>query len=166
VSRPTRGPLSRCPVRGCHPLRPAFPDASGTKDNGHWPVPRSLATTDGISRRRLSPPPSRAACATRMLMSVPPATEMFQFAGFASCTYEFSTGYAYGWVSPFAEFCSGPEGPHAVIPLGAALPHTLISDLPGGFGNRRGTPTTKTCRRGPRSSRLSASGRCAAPPGS
>src|SRR6516165_10430864 len=28
-----------------------------------------------------------------MLMSVPPATEMFQFAGFASCTYEFSTGY-------------------------------------------------------------------------
>ena len=40
----------------------------------------------------------------------------------------------------------------AVIPLGAALPRTLISDLPGGFGN---------C-----SSRLDASGRCAAPPGS
>ncbi len=40
----------------------------------------------------------------------------------------------------------------AVIPLGAALPRTLISDLPGGFGN---------C-----SSRLGASGRCAAPPGS
>jgi hypothetical protein len=40
----------------------------------------------------------------------------------------------------------------AVIPLGAALPRTLISDLPGGFGN---------C-----SSRLSASGRYAAPPGS
>ena len=36
----------------------------------------------------------------------------------------------------------------AVIPLGAALPRTLISDLPGGFGN---------C-----SSRLGASGRCAA----
>jgi hypothetical protein len=103
VSRPTRGPSSRFPVRGCHPLWPAFPDASGTKDHGHWPVPRSLATTDGISRRRLSPPPSRAACATRMLMSVPPATEMFQFAGFASCTYEFSTGYPYGWVSPFGD---------------------------------------------------------------
>ena len=103
MSRPTRGPSSRFPVRGCHPLRPAFPDASGTKDHGHWPVPRSLATTDGISRRRLSPPPSRAACATRMLMSVPPATEMFQFAGFASCTYEFSTGYPYGWVSPFGD---------------------------------------------------------------
>src|ERR1700751_3340929 len=40
----------------------------------------------------------------------------------------------------------------AVIPLGAALPRTLISDLPGGFGVFR--------------SRLNASGRCAAPPGS
>ena len=40
----------------------------------------------------------------------------------------------------------------AVIPLGAALPRTLISDLPGGFGSS--------------SSRLAASGRCAAPPGS
>jgi hypothetical protein len=50
------------------------------------------------------------------------------------------------------------EGPvsrilfYAVIPLGAALPRTLVSDLPGGFG---------TC-----SSRLGASGRYAAPPGS
>src|ERR1043166_4651542 len=33
----------------------------------HWPTPRSLATTDGIS-----------------LMSFPPGTEMFQFPGFAS----------------------------------------------------------------------------------
>jgi hypothetical protein len=40
----------------------------------------------------------------------------------------------------------------AVIPLGAALPRTLISDLPGGFGN---------CL-----SRLGAPGRCAAPPDS
>ena len=40
----------------------------------------------------------------------------------------------------------------AVIPLGAALPRTLISDLPGGSG---------TCL-----SRLGAPGRCAAPPGS
>ena len=37
---------------------------------------------------------------------------------------------------------------YAVIPLGAALLRTLISDLPGGFGNS--------------SSRLAASGRCAA----
>ena len=66
-------------------------------------------------------------------------------------------------VSPGRDFpnrgsCSSAEGPVsrilscAVIPLGAALPRTLISDLPGGFGN---------C-----SSRLAASGRCAAPPGS
>src|ERR1035438_10742629 len=40
----------------------------------------------------------------------------------------------------------------AVIPLDAALPRTFISDLPGGSGN---------CL-----SRLGASGRCAAPPGS
>ena len=40
----------------------------------------------------------------------------------------------------------------AVIPLDAASPRTFNSDLPGGFGNR--------------SSRLGASGRCAAPPGS
>jgi hypothetical protein len=49
VSRPTRGPPSRFPIRGCHPLRPAFPDGSGTKDRGHWPGPRSLATTSGVS---------------------------------------------------------------------------------------------------------------------
>ncbi len=41
--------ISRFPVRGCHPLWPAFPGASGTKRSCHWPVPRSLATTDGIS---------------------------------------------------------------------------------------------------------------------
>jgi len=40
----------------------------------------------------------------------------------------------------------------AVIPLGAASPRTLISDLPGGFGASL--------------SRLGASGRCAASPGS
>jgi hypothetical protein len=43
---------------------------------GHWPGPRSLATTNGVS-----------------LMSFPPATEMFQFAGFASRPYEFRSGY-------------------------------------------------------------------------
>jgi hypothetical protein len=34
-------------------------------------------------------------------MSFPPGTEMFQFPGFASCTYEFSTGSPCGGVSPF-----------------------------------------------------------------
>ena len=38
----------------------------------HWPGPRSLATTDGVS-----------------LMSFPPGTEMFQFPGFASNPYGF-----------------------------------------------------------------------------
>jgi hypothetical protein len=51
----------------------------------------------------------------------------------------------------------------AVIPLGAALPRTLISDLPGGFGDCIEQP-----QRAPRhvKSRLNASGRCVAPPDS
>src|SRR5262249_2548962 len=61
------------PVRGYHPLWRAFPDASGS---------RSQAT--GLVRFR-SP-----LLAESRLMSFPPATEMFQFAGFASPTYGFS----------------------------------------------------------------------------
>ena len=64
-----------------------------------------------------------------------------------------------GWGSPnrgcFVHSAKGPVSrilSCAVIPLGAASPRTLISDLPGGFGN---------C-----SSRLAASGRCVAPPDS
>jgi hypothetical protein len=49
------------------------------------PVPKSTAA--GLVRFR-SP-----LLAESRLMSVPPATEMFQFAGFASRTYEFSAGY-------------------------------------------------------------------------
>ena len=67
---------SSFPIRGCHPLWPAFPDGSGT---------RSQAT--GLVRVR-SP-----LLAESRLMSFPPATEMFQFAGFASRTYGFSSGY-------------------------------------------------------------------------
>jgi hypothetical protein len=36
-------------------------------------------------------------------MSFPPATEMFQFAGFASPTYGFSRRYPCGWVAPFGD---------------------------------------------------------------
>ena len=36
-------------------------------------------------------------------MSFPPATEMFHFAGFASCTYVFSTGYRYSGGLPHLE---------------------------------------------------------------
>jgi hypothetical protein len=31
VSRPTQGSLSALPIRGCHPLWPAFPDRSGCR---------------------------------------------------------------------------------------------------------------------------------------
>jgi len=51
-------------------------------------------------------------------------------------------------LSSFGKRTRKPNSVYAVIPLGAALPRTLISDLPGGFGNS--------------SSRLAASGRCAA----
>ena len=37
------------PIRGYHPLWRAFPDASGCLLTGHWPGPRSLATTNGVS---------------------------------------------------------------------------------------------------------------------
>ena len=53
-------------IRGCHPLRPGFPTGSDRSKKKHWPGPRSLATTNGVS-----------------LMSFPPGTEMFQFPGFA-----------------------------------------------------------------------------------
>ena len=76
VPRLTQGPGTAFPIRGCHPLRPAFPDGSGTK----------LQAT-GLFRFR-SP-----LLAESLLMSFPPATEMFQFAGFASHTYGFSAGY-------------------------------------------------------------------------
>ena len=53
------------------------------------PVPKTNAT--GLIRVRspLLAESQGVACATPVLMSVPPATEMFQFAGFASRPYEF-----------------------------------------------------------------------------
>ena len=64
-------------LRGCHPLRRTFPDPSA-----------SLLLTTGLLRFR-SP-----LLAESLLMSFPPGTEMFQFPGFASQTYEFSLGYS------------------------------------------------------------------------
>ena len=49
MSRPTRIRKSSLPVRGYHPLRRSFPEASSSYDNRHWPGPRSLATTNGVS---------------------------------------------------------------------------------------------------------------------
>jgi hypothetical protein len=54
-------------IRGCHPLRPPFPERSAT----------STANTCRLFRVR-SP-----LLAESRLISVPPATEMFQFTGFA-----------------------------------------------------------------------------------
>ena len=65
-------------VRGYHPLWPDFPDCSANT----YPI-----TTTGLVPFR-SP-----LLRESRLISFPPATEMFQFAGFASDTYEFSARY-------------------------------------------------------------------------
>jgi hypothetical protein len=72
VSRPTQGRTQALPVRGCHPLWRAVPDASG-----------SLGSATGLVRFR-SPLLTES-----RLMSFPPGTEMFQFPGFASPPYGF-----------------------------------------------------------------------------
>ena len=64
------------PVRGCHPLRPAVPGRSG-----------STFEATGLVRVR-SPLLTES-----RLVSFPPATEMFQFAGFASQGYGFTLRY-------------------------------------------------------------------------
>jgi len=73
VPRLTQGPEASCRIRGYHPLWPAFPDRSAIR----------LQAT-GLVRVRST------LLAESLLMSFPPATEMFQFAGFASPTYGFS----------------------------------------------------------------------------
>ena len=47
--RLTRGHIIALPVRGYHPLRPCFPDRFRLSLMYHWPGPRSLATTNGVS---------------------------------------------------------------------------------------------------------------------
>ena len=77
---------------------PGFPYGALTRCGAPFqtlPVPHK--TTTGLVRFR-SP-----LLAESRLMSFPPATEMFQFAGFASRAYEFSAGYPFGWVAPFGD---------------------------------------------------------------
>ncbi len=84
---------------------PGFPYGAVTRSGPPFqalPVPKTRAA--GLVRFR-SP-----LLAESRLMSVPPATEMFQFAGFASRTYGFSAGY--------------PQE----LPLAGGLPH---SEIPG-----------------------------------
>jgi hypothetical protein len=49
VFRLTRGPRCFLPVRGYHPLWLRFPAKFPFLHPGHWPGPRSLATTNGVS---------------------------------------------------------------------------------------------------------------------
>ena len=77
---------------------PGFPYGAVTRSGAPFQtlrVPKIRAT--GLVRVR-SP-----LLAESRLMSFPPATEMFQFAGFASHAYGFSMGYPYGWVAPFGD---------------------------------------------------------------
>ena len=74
------------PVRGCHPLRPDFPDGSGF-----------LTQATGLVRVR-SP-----LLAESRLMSFPPGTEMFQFPGFASTPYVFRCRYPQAGRFPHSE---------------------------------------------------------------
>ena len=78
-------PPIRFRVRGYHPLWPAFPYRSTSQST----------ITHRLLRFR-SPLLSES-----RLISFPVATWMFQFATFASLTYEFSQRYPCGWVSPF-----------------------------------------------------------------
>ena len=69
-------------------LRSFYPYGAVTRSGSPFqtlPVPSKKAT--GLIRVR-SPLLTES-----LLMSFPPATEMFQFAGFASCAYGFSAGY-------------------------------------------------------------------------
>ena len=75
-----------------------FPYGAVTRSGSPFqalPVPKTHAT--GLFRVR-SP-----LLAESRLMSVPPATEMFQFAGFASPSYGFRRRYPCGWVAPFGD---------------------------------------------------------------
>ena len=76
MSRLTQGHESCFRLQGYHLLRPDFPDGS-----------TNFFHATGLVRVR-SP-----LLAESRLMSFPPATEMFQFAGFASLTYVFSQGF-------------------------------------------------------------------------
>jgi hypothetical protein len=79
VPRPTQGPMCVFRLRGYHPLWHTFPGASAehTQATGLLPFRSPLL---GES----------------LLMSFPPATEMFQFTGFASRSYEFRPGSPLG----------------------------------------------------------------------
>src|ERR1041384_2025511 len=75
-------------VRGYHPLWPDFPDCS--------------TNTLQLTPTGLFPFRSPLLRESR-LISFPPVTEMFQFTGFALCTYGFSVGYPLRGGFPYSE---------------------------------------------------------------
>src|SRR5690349_2166478 len=77
-------------LQGYHLLWPDFPDCS--------------TTTYPITATGLLPVRSPLLGESR-LISFPPATEMFQFAGFASLTYVFSKGYSLRSGFPHSDIC-------------------------------------------------------------
>ncbi len=74
-------------IRGCHPLWPAIPGRSPNPPVNCWWLFRVRSPLLTESR----------------LISIPPGTEMFQFPGFASRTYEFSSRSPCGGVTPFRD---------------------------------------------------------------
>jgi hypothetical protein len=95
VPRPTRGPLCTLTRTGLSPSLARRSRRFRFVHKGHWPGPRSLATTCGVA-----PPAPKGR--KIMLLSFPPATEMVQFAGFAARGYGFTARYPKkGWVAPF-----------------------------------------------------------------
>ena len=87
MSRPTRGSHDALPVRACHPLWSAVPDASGSR-----------RTTTGLV------PVRSPLLRESRLMSFPPGTEMVQFPGFAPPAYGFDRRYrTKRWVAPFGD---------------------------------------------------------------
>jgi hypothetical protein len=82
---------SPLPVPGCHRLWRAVPDASG-----------SCAMATGLIRVR-SP-----LLAESLLLSFPPATEMFQFAGFAAHGYGFTGRYRLRGGLPHSDIRGSP----------------------------------------------------------
>jgi hypothetical protein len=83
------------PVPGCHRLWRAVPDASGSS-----PLATGLVRVRSPLLAESLPWPKGQKI---MLLSFPPATEMFQFAGFAACGYRFTTGYRQSGGLPHSE---------------------------------------------------------------
>src|SRR5262249_22255279 len=113
-------------LRDCHPLCPAFPDASAEVVN---PETRALHPQPdesgwfGLFRVR-SPLLTES-----LLLSFPPGSEMFQFPGLAACAYGFSTG-RFGYPGLNARLTAPPGFSQSSTPFLASwrqdIPHTPL----------------------------------------